>query len=348
MRVMITTTQVPFVRGGAEMLAENLALALREAGHEAEIVSVPFKWYPPEKILDHMLACQLLKLEEVCGTRVDRMIALKFPAYLIPHPNKVLWLLHQHRTAYDAWDSPLGDLIHTGEGQAVRAAIQAADGQAIPEFAAIYTLSRTVSDRLLRFNGIASTPLAHPPPGAEQFYPGEYGDYILVPSRMNAAKRQILILQALRLTKQPVRAVFVGGADAPDYEAQLHRLCAEGHLRGRVEWLGAVPEAAKRALYAGCAAVAFVPIDEDYGYVTLEAMLSHKAVVTCTDSGGPLEFVGHGQTGLVVAPEAGAIAEALDALWRDRAYAARLGHAGYESYQARGFNWASVVTRLLA
>ena len=110
MRVVIATVQVPFVRGGAEILADQLLNALRSEGHEAEIVAVPFKWYPAERILDHMLACRLLDVTESTGTPIDRLIGLKFPAYFMPHPHKVLWLLHQHRTAYDLWDHPLSDL----------------------------------------------------------------------------------------------------------------------------------------------------------------------------------------------------------------------------------------------
>src|SRR5439155_3184295 len=67
---------------GAEIHAEGLLQALRVEGHEAEIVAVPFKWYPPERILETMLACRLLDLTESAGTRVDRVIGLKFPAYL--------------------------------------------------------------------------------------------------------------------------------------------------------------------------------------------------------------------------------------------------------------------------
>src|SRR5688572_32084642 len=84
MRILIGTTHVPFIRGGAEAHAEGLRDALIAAGHEAEIVAVPFKWYPPEKILEHMLACRLLDLTEVAGLPVDLFIGLKFPAYLIP------------------------------------------------------------------------------------------------------------------------------------------------------------------------------------------------------------------------------------------------------------------------
>src|SRR5215471_15350212 len=109
-RVVVATVRAPFVRGGAEAHAEGLRDALLAAGHEAEIVAVPFKWYPPERITDQMLACRLLDLTESDGVAIDRLIALKFPAYLIPHPAKVLWVLHQHRPAYDLWEHALGDL----------------------------------------------------------------------------------------------------------------------------------------------------------------------------------------------------------------------------------------------
>src|ERR1700730_9971332 len=125
MRILIATTQVPFIRGGAEAHAEGLRDAFLAEGHDAEIVAIPFKWYPPELILDHMLACRLLDLTEVAGTPVDVLVGLKFPAYLVHHPNKILWILHQHRTAYELWEHPLGDLIYSPNGVQVRDAIRA-------------------------------------------------------------------------------------------------------------------------------------------------------------------------------------------------------------------------------
>ena len=101
MRIVIATVQVPFVRGGGEMLADGLEAALLAAGHDVETVRLPFKWYPPERIPEHVLAARLFDLTESSGSRIDRMIGLRFPAYLLPHPNKVLWILHQYRTAYD-------------------------------------------------------------------------------------------------------------------------------------------------------------------------------------------------------------------------------------------------------
>src|SRR5437763_10325740 len=171
MRVLIATTQVPFIQGGAETMAKGLRQALRAAGHEAEIVAIPFKWYPPERIVETMLACRLLDLTESAGARVDRVIGLKFPAYLIPHPNKIIWLLHQHRTAYELWDHPAaGDLIHFPNGLVVREAIRQADRELIPEAKAIYTLSENVSGRLRRYSGIPSEPLYNPPANASLFY----------------------------------------------------------------------------------------------------------------------------------------------------------------------------------
>ena len=159
MRVGLLTVQVPFVRGGAEMLAESLAREIKRAGHEAEIISLPYKWYPPARIPEHMLACRLVGVEDSNGVPIDRVIGLKFPAYMARHPNKVLWLLHQHRGAYDLWGTELGDLHNSPDGAHVRAAIQEADTRLIPEARACYTISRKVSDRLRRFCDLPSTPL---------------------------------------------------------------------------------------------------------------------------------------------------------------------------------------------
>lgn len=347
MRVAILSVQVPFVRGGAELLAESLRAELRTAGHQAEILSLPYKWYPAERIPEHMLACRLLDVTRCAAGPIDRVIALKFPAYMAPHPDKVMWLLHQHRGAYDLWGTKLGDLDHTPGGAHVRAAIRAADMATIPEARAVYTLSDNVSRRLRTHCGIDSTPLYHPPPGAEAIRGGEYGPYLLCPSRINEVKRQALVIAALARTRRPVRVAFLGQADTPEYGAQLRRAAEAGGAAARIEWLGGVSEARKLELYAGCRGVIFPTYDEDYGYVTLEAMLAEKPVVTCTDSGGPLEFVRDGETGLVCAPEAEAMAAALDRLWDDPALAARLGHAGRERYAALGIGWERVLRCLL-
>lgn len=349
MRIGIATVQVPFVRGGAEFLAESLLRQLRLAGHEAEIIAVPFKWYPADRIPDHMLACRLLDLAESCHVPIDRVIGLKFPAYMIPHPNMVLWLLHQHRGAYDLWDTRMSDLRHVPNGDHIRRVITEADKRIIPQARACYTISKNVSRRLQQFCGLPSTALYHPPPHDDRFHCDGYDDYILLPSRINSAKRQDLAVKALTRTKHPVKIVFMGPADDPSYGDRLREITAsDPALHDRAIWTGSVSDDAKYEYYAKCLAMIFPVFDEDYGYVTLEAMLSAKAVITCADSGGPLEFVRHEQTGLVCPPDPDSIAAALDRLWEDRALAREYGQAGRTRYADLEIGWNRVIDRLTA
>ncbi|HYJ89220.1 MAG TPA: glycosyltransferase family 4 protein [Pyrinomonadaceae bacterium] len=348
MRILIATVQVPFIRGGAEIHAEGLRDALRAGGHETEIVAIPFKWYPPEQILDHMLACRLLDLTATAGTPVDMLIGLKFPAYLISHPNKVLWILHQHRTAYELWDHPLSDLIYYPNGAQVRDAIQQADRNLLPQARAIFANSRNVANRLKRFCGIDSTPLYHPPPHAESFYCAAAEDYIFFPSRLCIPKRQAMVLEALGQTRNPVRVRFAGSPDRPSYREEIKTIARKFSLGNRVEWLENAPDEQIRQLYAHSLGVVYPPTDEDYGYVTLEAMLSAKPVITCTDSGGPLEFVINEKTGLIAEPNSKALAAALDTLWENPVEARIWGEAGRSHYNSFDINWENVVRKLLA
>lgn len=348
MKILIATTHVPFIRGGAEAHAEELRKALLNAGHEAEIIAVPFKWYPPEKILDHMLACRLFDLSEAAGTSIDLLIGLKFPAYLIPHPNKVLWILHQHRTAYDLWDHPLNDLLTWPNGTQIRSAIRHADRHFIPQAKAVYANSQNVAKRLKSFCEIDSTPLYHPPPHAELFYCAPATDYFLFPSRVDPIKRQSLVLEALALTEHPVRVRLTGLAANSVYHGELTSLIRKYNLQPRVEWLGEVNDEEKVRLFADSLGIVYPPLDEDYGYVTLEAMLASKSVITCSDSGGPLEFVIPDETGLVVKPTPAALATALDQLWINRDQAKLFGEAGRARYQRLDITWANVIRSLLS
>jgi glycosyltransferase involved in cell wall biosynthesis len=347
-RIVIATVQIPFVSGGAESHAAGLKAALEREGHEAEIVTVPFNPAVPERIADQMLACRLLDLTEIHGTRVDRLIGLKFPAYLIPHPNKVVWVLHQHRAAYDLRDYPFEELSASPRATVVREAIRRAD-QLLAEARAVFANSKNIANRLGHFCGINSTPLYHPPPHAEDFFCADKADdYFFFPSRQSASKRQSLVLEALALTREKVKVRFAGIADSVEYGKRLKQLATKLGVDGRVEWLGQISEKEKVENYARALAVIFPPVDEDYGYVTLEAMLSSKAVVTCDDSGGPLEFVAPRKTGLVTKPIAAGLAEAMDELWRDRSLAAKLGRSGRETYERLGLSWSEVVKKLLA
>jgi glycosyltransferase involved in cell wall biosynthesis len=347
-RIAVVHPQTPFVRGGAETHTEALCRALVAAGHEAEIVAVAGKWYPATELVHHMAVWRSLDLSESNGLPIDAVIALKFPAYLVRHERKIVWLIHQHRSAYELWDHPeFADLSRQEEGPAVREMIRRADRVALSEAKRVFTNSRNVQRRLWDSLRISSEPLYHRSPLTEALLgmePGELGDYVLFPSRLEPLKRQWLAVEAMRHVRSDVRLVLVGAG--PDEPALRERARRAG-LGGRVVFEIGVPDERLARLYLGALAVYYGPYDEDYGYVTLEAFAARRPVVTLTDSGGPLEFVADGETGLVVPPDPRAIAEAFDRLHAERALARRLGEAGREVLLARVPPWPEVVARLL-
>jgi glycosyltransferase involved in cell wall biosynthesis len=348
-RIGVANVQVPFVHGGAEVHADTLVRQLRMRGFEAELITFPFKWYPPEQLIDSIAIARMLDLSEANGVRIDRLIGLKFPIYLAPHPDKILWILHQYRSAYDLWDHPdHSDLMRLPQGQAVRSAIQYADRRFIPEAKAVYANSRNVADRLARYNGISAKPLYHPPARAERFRSAAALDYLFYPSRITPLKRQDLVVEALILCREPVRVVFAGADEVPSYANALKERCREAGLGDRAVFKGFVSDEARLDLYAESLGIVYPPVDEDYGYITLEAMLCRKPVITTDDAGGPLEFVEHDRTGLVCAPDPVMLAEQMDILWRSRSIAAQMGTAGRELYDALGISWDGVVEALTA
>jgi glycosyltransferase involved in cell wall biosynthesis len=344
-RIAVVTNQAPFIRGGAELLADELVTQLTFRGIEAAVIRLPFAWDPPARVLDHMLSARLLRLGNI-----DRVIAMKFPAYFVHHEEKVLWLLHQFRQAYDLWGSPLGSIPDTPEGRALRDAVITADNRFIPEARRVFTNNRVVSDRLLSFNGIPSEVLYPPLIDAGDFSCTGYGDFIFYPSRIGPAKRQLLAAESMLHVHTHARLVIAGPADTPNDLQRLLEFIERKGLQNRVEVkAGWLPHAEKVALYAAALGVMYIPFDEDsYGYVTLEAYGSRKPVISCTDSGGTRDVVIHDETGFALPPDPVRIAEAVDALARDPARARRMGEAGHDHVNGLGISWDRVVERLLS
>src|ERR1043165_1119683 len=237
--VLICTAQVPFTTGGAESHVEGLRRALVGAGYNAEVVALPFKWYPPTEIMRGPLAWRLLDVTEANGKPVDLVVGMKFPAYAVAHPRKVLWVLHQHRSAYNLWGTPFDDLSTHPEGARIRDWIQHCDARFIPEARKVFANSKTVAERLRRYNRIESEPLYHPPPRAKALRAGEQGDYVFYPSRLEAQKRQELLIEAMRYVRTSVRAVLAGSTRE---RAHYESLLKEFGVADRVELRGFVAE----------------------------------------------------------------------------------------------------------
>lgn len=341
--ILVCEAQVPFVHGGAEVHVRQLVRELRARGHMAELVSVPFKWYPKDEILPHAAAWRLLDLSECNGRPVDRVIASKFPTYFVRHPHKVTWLIHQYRAAYELCGTEYSDFAHTELDVGLRDTLMTLDNEMLGECRAIFTNARNTADRLAKFNGIAAEPLYHPPQLAGQIKPGPYGDYVLSVGRLESVKRADLLVSAMPHVDKPLRLVIAGDGTQ---RANVERVAVDLGVSDRVTFLGSVGDAELLDLYAGALAVAYPPYDEDFGYVTLEAFLARKPVITCTDSGGPNEFVRDGENGFVCEPRPEPIAAAINALGADRRRAAAFGDAGYTV--AAAITWDGVVEKLLA
>jgi glycosyltransferase involved in cell wall biosynthesis len=343
MRIAILNNAVPFLQGGAEHLAAALVTRLREYGHQATLVRIPFRWDPPEKIVEQIVASRLFRLPNV-----ERVIALKFPAYYVRHPHKVLWLLHQFRQAYDFWETDFQGLPDSPAGRQIRDAIIAADNAYLLEAKKIYTNSIVTGDRLRRFNGIESEVLLPPLLTDTVFACEHYGDYILCLGRINATKRQYLMVEALKHCRTEVRLVVAGSAESRADAEFIEDIIRQGNLGGRVTFINRyIADEEKVQLLSRALACAYIPYDEDsYGYVTLEACLSRKAVITCTDSGGIGTLVRHGESGFIVPAEAAALAAEMDRLYSDKSEAQRLGERGYEFGRGMNISWEHVITVL--
>ena len=335
MRIAVCRPQVPFSYGGAEIFCDRLVAELRTREHDAELVTVPFKWYPGERVLSQAFLWRLLDLEEADGRRIDLVIATKFPSYCVRHSNKVVWLLHQFRQAYELDRSELGQFGDSAQERATRRAVQRLDRVALGEARKVFATSRNVADRLEVSTGIAAEVMPHPP--QELAYRcDEYGDFVLSVGRLDRAKRIDLLLEAAKAGGIPV----VVAGDGPD------RGRLEGLANGNVRFAGRVSEAELADLYARCLAVYYAPVDEDFGMVPYEAFLAEKPVITTTDAGGPLEIVTDRQTGLVCEPRAAALAEACGWLRGHVDDARTWGRAG--KVLAERVSWDDTIGRLLS
>ena len=341
-RILVCEAQVPFVRGGAESLVRELVAQLRAHGHEADLVSVPFKWYPPEELFSHAAAWRLLDLSESAGRRVDRVIATKFPTYFVRHPDKITWLVHQYRAAYELADTAFSEFLHRPLDVAVRDRLIALDTSMLADSRAIYTIARTVTARLERYNGLSAETLYHPPRLAARLRSGPASDYVLSVGRLESVKRVDLAIRALSSAPRGVRLLVAGtGTERATFE----RLAGTLGLADRVQFLGETDDDTLIDLYANALAVIYPPFDEDFGYVTLEAFLSKKPVITTTDAGEPSLFVRDDVNGRVTEPEPEALGAAIADLHARPGDAVRMGEAGYE--QARQITWSATIEKLL-
>jgi glycosyltransferase involved in cell wall biosynthesis len=304
---------------------------------------MPYHWPTRVDVLKGCLAWRLIDLTEASRKRIDRVIATRFPSYLVKHPNKVVWLVHQLRQVYDLLGTTYSDFTDTPRDREVIAMVRDMDRRTLREARGVFAISRNVAERLQRGNEVEAEVLYPPPRLDACYHPGEFGDYVFAIGRLDVMKRCDLLIHALKHTATAVRCRIAGSG--PEREA-LAELAARLGVAERVDLMGWVDDREVVELFASACCVYFAPYDEDYGYVTVEAFKAGKPVITTADAGGVLEFVEDGVNGFVCAPDAPReIAARLDRLFLDRQEARALGAAGQARVQSIG--WDRVIARLI-
>lgn len=339
-KICVLHAQVPFIRGGAEIMVENLTNELIKRNFDAELIQIPFKWYPENTLYDNMMLWRMLDLEEANGQKIDLVVATKFPSYGVKHPNKVVWLMHQYRQVYDLYSTGTG-LEQTPRGAFVKSNVTNFDTKVINEAQSVYSISQNVSNRLKHYNGIDSQPLYQPPALTGRYYSDTYGSYVVSVGRLDLLKRNNLLIQSLAYCNKSIDIKIAG--KGPEME-NLMQLAEKLGVSDRVEFLGFISDEDLLSLYANAFAVFFAPVDEDYGFITLEAFLSKKPVITCEDSGGVLEFVSHNENGLICSHNPKDIAEKINRLYENKENSKRLGLNGYD--RVKNITWDNVIDKL--
>ena len=343
-RIAVVTSGQPFGGGGHMVIADGLVLALGEAGHCAHLVVTPQNRFGRQGAA--YLAAWLTDVGMAQdGGRIDQVITLRYPAYAVRHDVHACWLNHRMREYYDLWEGFSASLTprqRIKEGLR-RRLIHAVDRRCLTRrVGRLFVISATIQRRLERWGRIASD-VMHPPPPPRPYRCEGYGDYLFAVSRLTPLKRMDLLIRALaQPAASGVRCVIAGGGEQA---GELRALVRSLGLDARVSLVGEIDGEQLVEHLGRCRAVCFPARDEDYGFVTVEAFASRKPVITCTDSGGPLELVRDGVEGIVAAPTPEALGLAVAQVAADERLAARMGEAGWKVSST--LTWQRVVERLV-
>ena len=303
--------------GGADRLIDGLANGLCALGAKVEIIRVPGREDNFEQIIENYERTRELELSEF-----DAVISTKAPSYVVQHPRHVAYLVHTIRVFDDMFDTHFES--KTPELFEQRKTIHDLDFDGLSNAQKIFCIGQEVKGRLFRNLGLDSE-VIHPPLSTQGYVNLTDDGSFFMPGRLHPWKRVDLAIRAVKDSDLSVRLNIAGTGESED---ELKALAGGDR---RIQFLGSISDEDMLHHYGSCRAVLFVPIREDYGYITIEAFASGKPVITCVDSGEPQRIVQNGYSGFVVEPTPDAMLEAIRALSTDAEKAQRFGHTGAES-----------------
>ncbi len=343
MKIALVNTASLFIRGGAEILVDDLKSQLEIRGHKVDLYRLPFAMDFGMPLVRLIEASQMLRFDDY-----DRVIAFKFPAYCVKHRNKSVWMFHQFRQVYELWGTELG-IPDEKKYYPLRDLVNHMD-KALGEARNMFTNAAEVSKRLMTYNHISSNILPPPLENVEKYKCGETGDYIFYPSRVNSFKRQHLAVDAMKYVKSNAKLIVAGVCEDQDYNLQIQQTIRKNKLEDKIQFENRwITNEEKYTLMANCLGSMYLAYKEDScGFVSMEAFYCGKPVITCSDSGGTMELIEDQKTGFVCEPDAKSIAAAIDKLYMDKKKAAEMGFAAQKEIIRRDITWENTIRRLLA
>jgi glycosyltransferase involved in cell wall biosynthesis len=337
-KIVVVTSSPAATDGGHLIIGRALVQALAESGHDASLLVTPDYGF------GRNVSTYWANWQTEVG-RADQVISLRYPSYAIRHHPHVCWLNHTIREYYDLWPrfSATLSTANRVKERIRRAGLHTVDRWLLTRNVdQVVAQSATVQKRLASDFGIAAN-VVWPPAPQRPYRCDDYGDYVFTVSRLVPPKRVDLLVRALaEPVALSVRAVIAGDGEC---RPSLERLASSLGVANRIEFTGHLPESELIGHLARCRAVSFTPLQEDYGFVTVEAFAASKAVITCRDSGGPAELVDDGVTGLLADPTPDSLAAALARASNDTGLAQRMGAAA--KTRASALTWQDAVGRLL-
>jgi glycosyltransferase involved in cell wall biosynthesis len=164
----------------------------------------------------------------------------------------------------------------------------------------IATNSRNTASRIMQYFNREAT-IINPAIDYNEFRNEGDNKYFLYPSRIIPNKRQDYAINAFKLFEKRKKGykLIIAGALSKDkehinYFEKLKKIASEG-----VEFKINISDNELKSLYAKATAVLFAAINEDFGYIPLEAGASYKPIISVNE-GGPRETILNNKTGFLV------------------------------------------------
>jgi glycosyltransferase involved in cell wall biosynthesis len=375
---IVAPSPVPFQVGGAEKLWWGMLTYLNsQTNHQCELIKIPIREDNFWNLIESYYKFYQLDLSSF-----DLVITTKYPAWMVRHSNHHLYLQHCLRGLYDTYhfthlpteihsrhskikrlleamehpkeiylndffeslfemrqDDRIEEELFRFPGPFIRKIIHFLDKKAMENITFFSAISRTVTQRKEYFPSHAHVKVVNHPSNLTTFKNHSY-DYFFTPSRLDAPKRVRMIVEAYLRAKTDIPLKVAGKGPL---EQELRDLSRHDQ---RIEFLGFISDQELIECYARAYAVIFIPYDEDYGLVTIEAMMSEKPVITFRDSGGVTEFVENGKTGYVCEPDVNRLTEIMEQVSKEGKNALiQMGKNGRKRVES--IQWAELMRELI-